>query len=181
MIEIRFHGRGGQGAVTSAEMTALAAINEGRYAQAFPSFGSERRGAPVMAFARVDDIPIRIRSKIYTPNIVIVLDPSLLKILNPTQGMDENGILILNTHKTAQQIRDEFGYTVKMALIDADHIAKEELGRPITNTTMLGSMIKATEVVKLDSLIYPLEERFGGIAAKNISALKRAYRETQIV
>ncbi len=182
MIEIVFHGRGGQGAVTSAELTALAAINEGRYAQAFPSFGPERRGAPVMAFARVDDKKIRIRSKIYTPNVVLVLDPSLLKILDPTAGMDEDGVLILNSHKSAKEIKDEFGYNVRMAVIDADKIAKEEVGRPIANTTMLGAMIKATELVDLSSLIDPLEHRFDKkLADKNISALKRAHSETNIV
>jgi pyruvate ferredoxin oxidoreductase gamma subunit len=180
MIEIRFHGRGGQGAVTSAEMIALAAINEGKYAQAFPSFGPERRGAPVMAFARVDDKQIRDRSKIYSPDVVVVLDPSLLKIMDPTEGIHSDGVLVLNSNKTPDAIREEFGYKVKIILVDADKIAREELGIPITNTTMLGALLKATGVVELESLVVPLETRFGRIAAKNISALKRAFKESNL-
>ena len=105
MIEVRFHGRGGQGAVTSAEMVALAAIEEGKFAQGFPSFGPERRGAPVVSFARVDDKTIRLRSKIYQPDVAVVLDPSLLKILDPSQGLKPGGLLIINTNKSIDQIR----------------------------------------------------------------------------
>src|SRR5512147_339759 len=99
MIEIRFHGRGGQGAVSSAELAALAAIEEGKFAQAFPSFGPERRGAPVMAFVRVSEKPIVTREKIYEPDIVIVLDPTLLKIVNVEAGLKKGGIIILNSAK----------------------------------------------------------------------------------
>jgi pyruvate ferredoxin oxidoreductase gamma subunit len=113
MIEVRFHGRGGQGAVTSAELVALAAIEEGKFAQGFPSFGPERRGAPVVSFARVDDKPIRLRSKIYQPDVAVVLDPSLLKILDPSQGLKPGGLLIINTNKSIEQIRSEFGYKAR--------------------------------------------------------------------
>ena len=105
MIEVRIHGRGGQGAVTSAELIALAAIEEGKYAQGFPSFGPERRGAPVIAFARVNDKPIRLRPKIYQPDVAVVLDPSLLKIVDPSQGLKPGGLLIINTNKSIEQIR----------------------------------------------------------------------------
>jgi pyruvate ferredoxin oxidoreductase gamma subunit len=180
MIEVRFHGRGGQGAVTSAEMVALAAIEEGKYAQGFPSFGPERRGAPVISFARVNDKPIRLRSKIYQPDVAVVLDPSLLKILDPSQGLKPNGLLIINTNKSIERIRSEFGYKVRLALVDADLIAREELGIPITNTTMLGALVRGTGVVQLDSLIPPLKARFGRGAERNERALRRAYKETHL-
>src|SRR3989304_8720126 len=110
MVEVRFPGRGGQGAVTSAEMVALAAIEEGKFAQGFPSFGPERRGAPVVAFARVDDEPIRMRSKVYNPDAVIVLDPSLLDIANPTEGLRKEGILIINSSQDPDSIRKHLSY-----------------------------------------------------------------------
>ena len=107
MIEIRLHGRGGQGAVTSAELLALAAINQGKYAQAFPSFGPERRGAPVVAFCRIDDKPIKIRANIYHPDIVLVLDPSILRLINVTAGLKEDGILVANTKYSGEELRKE--------------------------------------------------------------------------
>jgi pyruvate ferredoxin oxidoreductase gamma subunit len=178
MIEIRIHGRGGQGAVTSAEMIALAAIEEQKYAQGFPSFGPERRGAPVVAFARVDEKPIRLRSKIYHPDVAVVLDPTLLKILDPSQGLKPGGLLIINTNKSIQQIKAEFGYQARIATVDADLIAREELGLPITNTTMIGALVRATGLVQLDSMIQPLQHRFGKGAERNVRALRRAFNET---
>jgi len=180
MIEVRFHGRGGQGAVTSAELVALAAIEEGKFAQGFPSFGPERRGAPVVAFARVDEKPIRLRSKVYQPDVAVVLDPSLLKILDPSQGLKPNGLLIINTNRTIDQIRSEFGYKVRLAAVDADLIAREELGLPITNTTMLGALVRGTGIVQLDSLVPPLKARFGRVAERNEKALRRAYSQTTL-
>jgi pyruvate ferredoxin oxidoreductase gamma subunit len=178
MIEVRFHGRGGQGAVTSAEMVALAAIEEGKYAQGFPSFGPERRGAPVISFARVDDKPIRLRSKIYQPDVAVVLDPSLLKILDPSQGLKPGGLLIINTNKSVEEIKAQFGYKVRLAVVDADTIARQELGLPITNTTMLGALIRGTGIVQLESLLPPLKTRFGRGAERNANALRRAHAET---
>ncbi len=180
MIEIRFHGRGGQGAVTSAELTALAAIEQGKYAQAFPSFGPERRGAPVMAYVRVSDEPIRTREKIYEPDIVVVLDPTLLDIVNVGAGLKDDGIVVLNTTKSAEEIRERTGITAKLALVDASLIAIETMGIPITNTTLLGAMLKATDLLPLSALEGPLEERFGRIAVKNIQASQRAYQETVV-
>jgi len=178
MIEVRIHGRGGQGAVTSAEMIALAAIEEGKFAQGFPSFGPERRGAPVIAFARVDEKPIRLRSKIYQPDVAVVLDPSLLKILDPSQGLKPGGLLMINTNKSIELIQSEFGYKVRVSVVDADRIAREELGLPITNTTMLGALIRGTGMVQLDSFIPPLKARFGRGAERNAKALRRAFNET---
>jgi len=180
MIEIRLHGRGGQGAVTSAELLARAAIDEGKYAQAFPSFGPERRGAPVVAFCRISDEPIRLRTNIYNPDLVLVLDPSILRLVNVTAGLKESGYLITNTKYPSADIRKELKLTHNLATVDANKIAREELGVLITNTTMLGALLKAEEIVPVDSLINPLEARFGRIAAKNINAFKRAYEETEI-
>ena len=172
MIEIRFHGRGGQGAVTSAELTALAAIEQGKYAQAFPSFGPERRGAPVMAFVRVSDEPIRTREKIYEPDIVVVLDPTLLEIVDVAAGLKNDGILVLNTKKNGEEVREASGIKAKLALVDATRIAVETMGLPITNTTLLGAMLKATNLLPTSALDGPLQERFGRIAGKNVAAME---------
>lgn len=178
LIEVRWHGRGGQGAVTSAELLARAAINEGKYAQAFPSFGPERRGAPVMAFVRISSKQLRIRAEITQPDVVVVLDPGLLSIVNVTAGLEADGVVVINTKKSAEQIKKEFGISSSLATVDATKIARELLGVPITNTTMVGAVIKATEAVKLESLYEPLKHRFGRLAERNISAMERAYEET---
>ena len=179
MIEIRVHGRGGQGAVTSTELLALAAINEGKYAQAFPSFGPERRGAPVMAFVRISDTPIRTRERVYNPDIVVVLDPTILKIVDVTAGLKKDGMVILNTSKDEKEVRKTFGIKAKMAVVDATEIAMKHLGRPITNTTMLGALIKATGIVDIKSMKKPLKGRFGRIAEINTHAMQQAYKQTQ--
>jgi 2-oxoacid:acceptor oxidoreductase gamma subunit (pyruvate/2-ketoisovalerate family) len=181
MIEIRFHGRGGQGAVTAAELLALAAIGEGRYAQAFPSFGPERRGAPVMAFCRISDQPIKIRANIYEPDFVLVLDASLLSIVNVADGLKPNGILITTSKDSPEKVKAQLGIKNRLAVVDAVKIAAEILGLPITNTTMLGSLAKASKVVEKESFILPLRERFGRIAEKNISAFERAYQDTILI
>ncbi|MHC1743599.1 MAG: 2-oxoacid:acceptor oxidoreductase family protein [Syntrophobacteraceae bacterium] len=178
MVEIRFHGRGGQGAVTSAELTALAAIDEGKFAQAFPSFGPERRGAPVMAFVRVSETQIRTREKVYNPDVVVVLDPSLLQIVNVEAGLKEGGLVILNTKKSAEEIRKETGLKARLALVDASKIAMETMRVPITNTTMLGALIKGAGLLGVDALRAPIQNRFGPIAEKNIKACQRAFEET---
>jgi len=180
MLEIRFHGRGGQGAVTSAELLAGAVVNEGRYAQSFPSFGPERRGAPVVAFSRVSDEPIRNRFAIYEPDVAIVLDASLLSIAHPEKGLKDGGVIIINTPKSPDEIREEYKLDkIRIATVDATKIAMEELGRPITNTTMLGALVKVTGVIKPESIEKPLEERFGRIAERNLKAFKRAYEEVK--
>lgn len=181
LMEIRWHGRGGQGAVTSAELVAQAAINEGKYGQAFPSFGPERRGAPVLAFVRINNNqPIRIRAEITQPDVVVVLDPSLLSVVNVTVGLKPEGTVVVNTKKSPEQIRQEFNIKQRIATINATKIAREVLGVPITNTTMVGALVKATEVVKLDSLLEPLKHRFGRLAERNFEAMKRAYEQTII-
>jgi pyruvate ferredoxin oxidoreductase gamma subunit len=181
LIEIRWHGRGGQGAVTSAELLAKAAIDEGKFAQAFPAFGPERRGAPVVAFDRIDSTkPIRLRAEIREPDVVIVLDPTLLSVVKVTAGLKPGGILIINTRKDFEAIETEFGKDWKLALVDANTIAREILGVTIVNTTMLGALLKAMPVVKMESLVEPLKERFDRIAEKNINVVKRAFAETKV-
>ena len=179
--EIRWHGRGGQGAVTSAELVAQAAIDEGKYAQAFPAFGAERRGAPVVAFVRISSSePIRVRAEITEPDVVVVLDPALLRTVNVTSGLKASGVLVVNTKKPPEQISAEFGITSSLATVDATKIAQELLGVPIVNTSMIGALLKATSVVKLESLFEPLRQRFGRLAERNIEAMKRAHEETLI-
>ena len=181
LIEIRWHGRGGQGAVTSAELLAQAAISEGKYAHAFPSFGPERRGAPVLAFVRIDSKePIRIRAEITQPDVVVVLDPRLIQVVNVTSGLKDRGMLIVNTKRAPQDIKSEFENKWGLATVDAMRIARETLGVPITNTTMVGALVRATGVVRLESLFEPLKHRFGRLAERNINAMKRAYEETLV-
>jgi pyruvate ferredoxin oxidoreductase gamma subunit len=165
--------------VTSAELLAKAAINEGKYAQAFPAFGAERRGAPVLAFDRVSSqVPIRVRAEITAPNVVVVLDSSLLRVVNVTAGLNEKGTLVINSRKMLSEIEADFGNKWRLAVIDATRIAREVLGVPIVNTTMLGALLKATGIVKPESLFEPLRERFGRLAERNIKAMERAFNET---
>jgi pyruvate ferredoxin oxidoreductase gamma subunit len=180
-IEIRWHGRGGQGAVTSAELLALAAIEEGKFAQAFPSFGPERRGAPVLVFNRVsDNTPIRARVSVTNPDIVVILDPGLIYITDVTSGLKEDGTLVINTPKTLVDIKSELGGPWKLAVVNANTIARELLGVPIVNTTMLGAVVKATGIIELESLAEPIKERFGARAKGNIDACRRAFDQTEI-
>lgn len=177
MIEVRFHGRGGQGAVTCVELLAIAAIGEGNYAQGFPSFGPERRGAPVQAFSRVSPERIRVRSKIYQPDAAIVLDPTLMTAANPVEGLKPEGVLIVNTDMTVAQVREMTGFKGRIGVVDATRIAVEVIGRPITNTTMLGALIKATGIISADAVDEPMKKRFGRLAARNLKALRRALDE----
>ncbi|NPA16015.1 MAG: pyruvate ferredoxin oxidoreductase subunit gamma [Deferribacteres bacterium] len=180
MVEIRFHGRGGQGAVTSAEILALAVIEEGRYAQAFPAFGAERRGAPVLAFTRISDEPIKIRIGIYEPDIVIVLDPTLLRSVPVFSGLKENGIAVINSKKSPEELKAELNYDGNLVTVDATSIAMEELGVPITNVVMLGALLKAKpELAKMEYVEKFIAERFPKIAEKEVRAFRRAYEEAR--
>lgn len=178
MLEVRFNGRGGQGAVTTAELVAEAAVREGKFSQAFPSFGPERRGAPVVAFCRVDDHRIRLRSQIKAPDVAVVLDPKLLEVVNPVAGLKPGGVLIINSHDKPEELRKKHGFACRLGVVDATRIAWDELKRPITNTAMLGALVKVTGVIALGSLEEPIRNRFGKIADINWKAVKRAYEET---
>ncbi|MDF2955203.1 MAG: Pyruvate:ferredoxin oxidoreductase or related 2-oxoacid:ferredoxin oxidoreductase [Candidatus Alkanophagales archaeon MCA70_species_2] len=180
IIEVRIHGRGGQGGVTLAELVAHAAISEGKYAQSMPSFGPERRGAPVLAFLRISDSPIRVRTEIKEPDVVVVLDPTLLDIVNPTRDLKEGGLAVVNTKRSGEEIKEKYEVE-RVAFVDASSIAKEILGRNIVNTTMIGALLKARGIVKLESLEEPLQERFGdGLAEKNMRAMREAYERTNV-
>ena len=181
LVEIRWHGRGGQGAVTSAELLAKAAISEGKYAQAFPSFGPERRGAPVLAFDRINNKePIRVRAEITEPDAVVILDSGLIRIVNVTSGLKEGGMIIMNTKRSLEDVAAEFDNKWGLAVVDADKIAQELLGVNIVNTTMLGALLKATGVVKVESLFEPLGDRFGRLGERNINAMKKAFEDTKV-
>ena len=181
LMEIRWHGRGGQGAVTSAELLARAAIAEGKYAQAFPSFGPERRGAPVLAFDRISKTqPIRVRAEITEPDVVIILDFGLISIVNVTAGLKDDGIIVVNTKRSPEEAAAEFGNKWKVATVDATAIANEILKVNIVNTTMIGALLKATHVVDMESLIQPLNDRFGRLAERNANTMKKAYDDTRI-
>jgi len=180
MIEVRWHGRGGQGAVTSVELLAVAAISAGKYAQGFPSFGPERRGAPVTAFTRIDDKKINVRSGIYEPDVVLVLDASLIGLVNVLDGLKPGGKLIVNTPKSPDDIRKDLNFSGSVATVDGTGIARKEMGVPIANTTMIGALLKVTGVMGLDAMKDSVEHRFGRIAQKNINAMKRAYDKIKI-
>ncbi|MDM7934144.1 MAG: pyruvate ferredoxin oxidoreductase subunit gamma [Methanothrix sp.] len=174
MKEIRLHGRGGQGSVTAAEIIAVAAFEDKRFSQAFPAFGVERRGAPVMAFARIADRPIRIRSQIYQPDYVIVQDVTLLDVVDVAGGLRQDGKIIINTDRPKDSLRLQT--EAEVVPIDATRIAMEVLGRPIVNTTMLGAFCGATKEITLDSLNKAISERFGGeLGIKNLKAIRMAY------
>ncbi|WP_456366497.1 pyruvate/ketoisovalerate ferredoxin oxidoreductase subunit gamma [Thermococcus sp.] len=182
MIEVRFHGRGGQGAVTAANILASSAFKEGKYVQAFPFFGVERRGAPVTAFTRIDDKPIRIKTQIYEPDIVVVLDPSLLETVDVTAGLKDGGTVIINTEKSKDEVLKELKKKpAKLALVDATTIALEVLGLPITNTAILGAVAKATGIVGLDYVKEAIKETFSGaLGEKNAKAAEEAYNKTVV-
>jgi pyruvate ferredoxin oxidoreductase gamma subunit/2-oxoisovalerate ferredoxin oxidoreductase gamma subunit len=175
--EIRIHGRGGQGGVTAAELLARAAFKEGKWVQAIPFFGAERRGAPVKAFARLSDEPILIRSQVYSPDYVMVLDASLLDLVDITEGLKKDGVVIINTRKKPEEMDIKQG---RLATVDATGIAIElqllVAGQPVLNTTMLGAFAKATEEVKLESILEVIREEWKGAAGeKNAKGAALAY------
>jgi len=181
MIEIRFHGRGGQGAVTSCEILSMAIIEEGRFAQGFASFGPERRGAPVLAFVRAGQEALKLREQVYTPDYVVVLDPTLLRLVDVTSGLKEGGWLVLNTKKSLEDTRPKLRPDLKLALVDATTIARRVLHAPIVSVSILGALIRATGIVELKSLEKPLLRRFGTLLARrNTEALMETYWQTMM-
>jgi 2-oxoacid:acceptor oxidoreductase gamma subunit (pyruvate/2-ketoisovalerate family) len=179
--EFRWHGRGGQGAWTASELLARAAIHEGKYIQSFPEFGPERMGAPVKAYTRISDEPIRLHCAVYNPNLAIVMDPTLLATVPVTEGLGENGILILNTPKDPKNMKEELKMTKgNVWTVPATEIAMRVLGRAITNTAMLGVVTRATGIVKMESIEKALHERFPEpLAEKNLGVIKEAYKEAK--
>lgn len=179
MLEIQFLGRGGQGAVLASSMLATALFHEGKYSQAFPSFGVERRGAPVKSFCRVSENPIILHQEVYEPGFLIVLDSSLINSMDVFKGVKKDGTVIINSTRTSKELKIK--NNMKVYNIDATSIALETMGIPIVNTAMLGAFSKVTNIVKLDSLIEAINEKFkGSLAEKNILAVKRCYKEMKV-
>jgi len=182
LVEVRWHGRGGQGAVTAAELLAHAAIEEGLYAQAMPSFGAERRGAPVQAFNRISDRPIRTRGSIKEPDVVVVIDETLLSLEEVVEGIKPTGVFIASTPLGPGELKAKLGLKCRVATVDALKVAREVLGASITNTPMLGALIKVTGLVKLETVLGKVEERFGPkLGPLNVKAVRRAYEEARVV
>jgi len=181
LVEFRWHGRGGQGAWTASELLARTALYEGKCIQSFPEFGPERMGAPVTAFTRISSEPIRIHCAIYEPDVVVVLDPTLLKTVPVASGISEDGVFIINSAEEPAKVRESLKTEKgKLWSIPATQIALRILGMPITNTAMLGTVAQATKIVNLESLEKIVKERFRpDLAEKNFAAIKEAYSEAK--
>ena len=179
MKEIRIHGRGGQGAVTAARMLASAFVIEGKFVASFPMYGFERRGAPVQAFTRVDDKPIREKTQVYFPDCMVVIDPTLFKISSLFSVIKPEGILIANSPAVFEK---SFDKNLKIAgVVNATQIAVEEIGRDIPNTCLLGAFAATTEWLKLDSILASLKEYLSGdMLQRNIRSCERGFREVKI-
>jgi len=180
ILQIRIHGRGGQGVVTAAEMLSIAAFRQGRFAQAFPSFGSERTGAPVVAFCRIDDQPIRLREPVMVPDALIVQDAHLLHQIDIFQGLRPDGYVLINSRRSF----DELGlgavaallHPDRLATLPASEIAIQHLGRPLPNAVLLGGFAAMTGIVSLEAVIEAIETRFKGeVARRNIAAASEAH------
>ncbi len=185
MIEVRWHGRGGQGVVTSSELLALAAIYEGKYVYHAPEFGPERRGAPVRAYTRIDDKLIEQHFGIYEPDVVVVIDPTLqTEVDYILSGLKEKGLLVLNAETPFKKVIEKAkNKNIDIWYVDAYNIAMDIFGRPFYNTPMLGALVKASNIVKLESINKAIEEKFKGrgkeIIQKNIQAVKLANQEVK--
>lgn len=177
MKQIRIHGRGGQGVVTAAELIAISAFFDGYEAQAFPSFGVERTGAPIEAFARLDDNPIRTREHVQNPDIIIVQDSSLLDTVDVCRGKHAGTIAIVNTSLDKKNLKIDLPED-SVFVIDATKIALEEIGRNIVNTVILGAFSKGSGLISLESLLKAVKQKFaskGAVLEKNLKAVTRAY------
>ncbi|PRR86144.1 2-oxoacid:acceptor oxidoreductase family protein [Clostridium luticellarii] len=189
IIEIRWHGRGGQGAKTASLLLAEAAFNTGKYVQGFPEYGPERMGAPITAYNRVSDLPIKIHSNIYKPDYVVVVDETLISSVKVTNGLKESGAVVINTSKKPEEIRSYFDdFKGDIYTIDARKISEEELGRNFPNTPMLGAIVKISGVMQEEEFIKNMEGSFRHkFATKpqvidgNMAALRRSMKEVRKV
>jgi len=181
MIEIRFHGRGGQGAVVASKVLAVAFFHEGLYVQSFPAFGVERRGAPEMAFLRLDKEPILLRVNIYKPDHIIVLDPTLIGAVDVTSGLKPNGWILINSGHPPETFNDLKDF--RIAIVDATSIAiRNGLGsrtNPIVNTAILGAFSRASGLVGIDSIALSIREETPGKKNENVKAAREAYEEVK--
>ena len=180
MFQIRIHGRGGQGVVSAAEMLSVAAFLEGKHAQAVPSFGSERMGAPVVAFCRIDDKPIRLREPVLEPDILIIQDPTLFNAIDVFNGLTETGHLLINTGKTIEALGIENAVEHlpdgHVCTVPATDIALTHVKRPVPNAVLLGALSAVTGVIKIESVVEAIETKFPGkVGQANITAAKVAY------
>ena len=180
MKEIRFHGRGGQGAVLAARMLARAFVAEGKFVASFPMFGFERRGAPVVAFTRIDDKPVREKTQIYNPDCLVVIDPTLMKLPALFSGLKPEGILILNS---PQPLKNQPDDNLKIGgMINATQIALDEIGRDIPNTCILGAFAAATGWLDLQSILSCLGDYLkGDVLQRNLRSAERGYREVEVI
>lgn len=186
MIEIRWHGRGGQGAKTVAEFLALVALHEDKYSQGFPEYGPERSGAPIKGYTRISDGPVKMHSAVYHPDIVIVLDPTLLEAIDVCEGLKEKGVVIVNTPLSPAELESQQQSLKGKNLwtIDGNSISRDEIGRAIPNMPMLGALIKATGIVKLETVKENIKKEFSRkftpqVLEGNLKAVERAYREVK--
>jgi len=183
MIEIRFHGRGGQGTVVASKVLADALAKEGNYVQAYPEFGVERRGAPVFAFIRIDDKPIYDKSRIYEPDHVVVVDPTLVEAIDVTDGIKEGGVIIINSDKKPEEFK--IAGKFRVTTINATEIAvKHKLGTlaaPIVNTAIVGAVVKILGLTRLDSLLAAIREGVPIKPEDNMAAARDAYEKAEKV
>lgn len=185
MLQIRWHGRGGQGAKTAATMIAEVAIETGRYAQGSPQYGAERQGAPMRAYTRISDDPIREHDAIYTPAVVVVLDETLVESEEVTAGMTDDGILLVNSKKPPARFRGRLSLgNQKVYTVDGTAIALDEAGKPIPNTVMIGALLKATGILPVDAVEEELRKKLGKKLSEealegNVRAIRRAYEEVK--
>ncbi len=179
MFQVRIHGRGGQGVVTAAEMLSIAAFLEGKYAQAFPSFGSERMGAPVVSFCRISDKEIRLREPINEPNAVIIQDKTVIESANAFHGIIDGGYALVNSPSDINSSINT--KNIKLKCIGATEIALEYIGKPLPNAILLGSFAALTKIIKIESVVEAIKTKFSGsIAEKNVNAALEAYEKTMI-
>ncbi|WP_166348679.1 2-oxoacid:acceptor oxidoreductase family protein [Phytoactinopolyspora limicola] len=180
MFQIRIHGRGGQGVVTASELLSVAAFAEGHHAQAFPSFGSERTGAPVVSFCRIDTVPIRTREPVVEPDAVIVQDATLLRAVDVLAGLPASGFVVLNMARDLDEdlrARLSAFRPDRVAVVPATELALEHVGRPVPNAALLGGFAALTGAVSLDAVVTAIEERFGpDVAVGNVAAAREAHR-----
>ncbi|MGL4642237.1 MAG: 2-oxoacid:acceptor oxidoreductase family protein [Cetobacterium sp.] len=187
MVEIRWHGRGGQGAKTASLLLADVAFSSGMYVQGFPEYGPERMGAPITAYNRIGDEPIRVHSNIYEPNFVVVVDETLIKSIPVEKGLKDGGAIIVNSERTVDEIRAELrGYSGKVFVCNARKISEECLGKNFPNTPMLGAVVKVSGLIAEDEFIQNMEESFKhkfaskpGVLDGNMCALKRSMDEVE--
>lgn len=184
MLQVRIHGRGGQGVVTGAELLSVAAFDEGRFAQAFPSFGSERTGAPVVAFCRIDDQPIRLREPIMQPDVIIIQDPTLLHQVDVFQGLTRDGYILINSTRgfvdlgLGDFIADR--RPERLCTVPATELAMKHVGRPVPNAALLGGFAALSGLISLNAVCKAIEEKFPAkVASANVAAAGAAYDYVQ--